>query len=409
MRGFGVCQTSFAIEGCIDELAERLGLDPLEMRLRNALKVGDVYSTGQVLTKSVGLVETLLAIKPHYEDAKRRGVAVGVACGLKNSGLGNGVVESGRARLEVVHEVHDDVNEVDDRSTRSKPSQRSHRSQGPVVLAYAGFTEMGQGLMTVLTQIVCEETGLPSDRVRVLIDTTHPLGSGQTTGSRGTLLAGRAMRAAAQKLGAALSALSAVSEGSGHAALDALDSIVGRHFEGEVIIDDTTAPGAPGPVKTHTTFGFATQMVELDAMGRVARVVAAHDVGRALNPDNCVGQVRGAVVMGLGYALTESLELEDGKPLTDKLRDLGPLRASDVPEIEVLLVEDHEPEGPYGAKGLGEIGLVPTAGAVAGALFAFDGVRRVALPMRDSAAARAMSVGHHPRGHHKNPRAGGPP
>ncbi|HRE91431.1 MAG TPA: molybdopterin-dependent oxidoreductase, partial [Myxococcota bacterium] len=198
MRGFGVCQTSFAIEGCLDELAQKLGLDPLEMRFRNALKVGDVYATGQVLEKSVGLVETLLAIKPHYEDAKRRGVAVGVACGLKNSGLGNGGVESGRARLEVVHEVHDDVNEMND---------ASQRSQGPVVLAYAGFTEMGQGLMTVLTQIVCEETGLPADRVRVLIDTTHPLGSGQTTGSRGTLLAGRAMRAAAQKLGAALSAV----------------------------------------------------------------------------------------------------------------------------------------------------------------------------------------------------------
>lgn len=382
MRGFGVCQTSFAIEGCIDELARRLGLDPLEMRLRNALRVGDVYSTGQVLEKSVGLVETLLAVKPHYEDARRRGVAVGVACGLKNSGLGNGAVESGRARIEVVREVHDGVN-------------RANRSPG--VIAYAGYTEMGQGLMTVLTQIVCEETGLPPERVRVVIDTTHPLGSGQTTGSRGTLLAGRAMKEAAQKLAAAL-----------RSGLE-LTALIGQRFDGEVIIDDTTAPGAPGPVKTHTTFGFATQMVELDAEGRVARVVAAHDVGRALNPDNCVGQVRGAVAMGLGYALTESLELEDGKPLTDKLRDLGPLRASDVPEIDVILVENHEPEGPYGAKGLGEIGLVPTAGAVAGALFAFDGVRRTSLPMRDSAAARAMSVGHHPRGHHRNHRAGGPP
>lgn len=383
MRGFGVCQTSFAIEGCLDELAEKSGLDPLELRLRNALKIGDVYSTGQVLEKSVGLVDTILAIKPIYEEAKRRGASVGVACGLKNSGLGNGVVESGRARIEVVQEVHDGVDEV---------------NRGPGVVAYAGFTEMGQGLMTVLTQIVCEETGLAPDHVRIVIDTTHPLGSGQTTGSRGTLLAGRAMRAAAQKLGTAL-------RGSGQG----LAGLIGERFDGEVIIDDTTAPGAPGPVKTHTTFGFATQMVELDAEGRVARVVAAHDVGRALNPDNCVGQVRGAVVMGLGYALTESLELEDGKPLTDKLRDLGPLRASDVPDIEVILVEAHEPEGPYGAKGLGEIGLVPTAGAVAGALFSFDGVRRLALPMRDSAAARAMSVGHHPRGHHRNTRAGGSP
>ena len=138
----------------------------------------------------------------------------------------------------------------------------------------------------------------------------------------------------------------------------------------------------------------------LDADGKLERVVAAHDVGRALNPANCIGQVEGAIAMGLGYALSESLELADGRPETTKLRDLGILRGSDVPPIEVLLVEEHEPEGPYGAKGVGEIGLVPTAAAVAGALRAFDGVTRYTLPMRDSPAARALSVGHHPHGHH---------
>lgn len=370
MRGFGVCQTSFAIEGCLDELADLAGLDKFDIRLINALRVGDTYSTGQVLEKSVGLVDTLLAIKPHYDDARHRGVAVGLACGLKNSGLGNGVVESGRARLVVVG------------------------TPGPRVLAYAGFTEMGQGLMTILTQIICEETRLSPELIEVHIETTHPLGSGQTTGSRGTLLAGRAMKAAAERLALAL--------GDGD-----LLTLVGQTFDGEVVIDDTTAPGAPGRVKTHTTFGFATQMVELDTNGRVQRVVAAHDVGRAINPDNCVGQVQGAVAMGLGYALTESLELEGGKPMTDRLRDLGPLRAGDVPDIEVLLIEHPEPEGPYGAKGLGEIGLVPTAGAVASALHAFDGVRRRSLPMRDSPAARAMSVGHHPHGHRPGHRQGG--
>jgi xanthine dehydrogenase molybdenum-binding subunit len=125
----------------------------------------------------------------------------------------------------------------------------------------------------------------------------------------------------------------------------------------------------------------------------VDRVVAAHDVGRAVNPALCAGQIQGSIHMGLGYALTEALECRDGMPVTFKLRDLGVLRARDMPEVEVILVEDPEPEGPFGAKGVGEIGLVPTAPAVAGALAAFDGVRRYRLPMSDAPAARAMSVG----------------
>ncbi|MCC6619673.1 MAG: selenium-dependent xanthine dehydrogenase [Deltaproteobacteria bacterium] len=370
MRGFGVCQTAFAIEACLDLLAERVGLDRFEMRWRNALRVGDRYSTGQVLTKSVGLEATLAAVKPHWDAARAAGRAVGIACGIKNSGLGNGAVETGKARLVV---------EAPDR-----------------VVLYTCFTEMGQGLLTVLTQCVTEETGIPPAHIVTRVDTTYPLGSGQTTGSRGTLLAGRAVREAARALAADL--------GDG-AALE-----VGRVYEGEVVIDDTTKPGAPGPTKTHTTFGFATQLVELDAEGRLARVVAAHDVGRALNPANCVGQIQGAVAMGIGYALSESLELEGGRPATTKLRDLGVPRGSDVPPIEVILVEDPEPEGPYGAKGVGEIGLVPTAAAIAGALRDFDGVERTTLPMRDAPAARALSVGHHPRGHHHDhgPRAGHP-
>jgi xanthine dehydrogenase molybdenum-binding subunit len=146
-------------------------------------------------------------------------------------------------------------------------------------------------------------------------------------------------------------------------------------------------------VKTHTAFGYATQVCILDGNGRVDRFIAAHDVGRAVNPALCEGQIEGSVHMGLGYALTEELPCPDGMPATFKLRDLGVLRARDMPEIEVVLVEDPEPEGPFGAKGVGEIGLVPTAAAVAGALEAFDGVRRFTLPMKDSSAARAMSVG----------------
>jgi xanthine dehydrogenase molybdenum-binding subunit len=146
-------------------------------------------------------------------------------------------------------------------------------------------------------------------------------------------------------------------------------------------------------VKTHTTFSYATQLVVLDEKGRVDRVVAVHDAGRVINPALCSGQIEGAVHMGLGYALTEELECENGMPVTFKLKEIGVLRARDMPTVEVILVEEPEPEGPLGAKGVGEIGLVPTAAAVAGALEAFDGIRRTTLPMRDSPAARAMSVG----------------
>ena len=132
--------------------------------------------------------------------------------------------------------------------------------------------------------------------------------------------------------------------------------------------------------------------------GRLDRVVAAHDVGRAINPQLCEGQIQGAVAMGLGYALTEELPCRDGMPVPLKMREIGALRASHMPKIEVILVEEHEPEGPFGAKGVGEIGLVPTAGAVAAALQAFDGVRRTVLPMKDSPAARAISVGRFPDG-----------
>ncbi|MFO0750869.1 MAG: selenium-dependent xanthine dehydrogenase [Myxococcota bacterium] len=354
MRGFGVCQTAFAIEGCIDLLADKVGIDRFEMRLRNALRVGDLYSTGQVLEKSVGLVQTLMAVKPHWDAARAAGQAVGIACGLKNSGLGNGATEHGRVRLVV---------ETPER-----------------VALYSCFSEMGQGLLTTLVQCAAEETGLAPRLFAPRVDTTFALGAGQTTGSRGTLLAGRAAQDAARKLAADLRAGS-----DGHA----LGELVGREYEGHVQIDDTTAPGKPGPdgrVKTHSSFGFATQLVLLDKDGRLAKVVAAHDVGRALNPLTCAGQIEGAVAMGLGYALSEALDTEDGHPMTSKLRDLGVLRGSDVPPVEVILVEDPEPEGPYGAKGVGEIGLVPTAAAVAGAA-------RLRRPAADDAADARLARG----------------
>jgi xanthine dehydrogenase molybdenum-binding subunit len=356
MRGFGANQAAFAMEGCLDLLAKQAGLDAYQVRERNLLDVGDVFATGQVLEKSVGIRRTLEAVKDAYYEAKRAGRAVGLACGVKNSGIGNGVAEWGRCRLVVERD-------------------------GSISL-YNGYTEMGQGLLTICQQFAAEVTGLKAKLFRPKVDSTFALGCGQTTGSRATLFAGNAVVAAAKKLRADLDL------GFG------LEQLAGRTYEGDVVINDTTPLGAKvAKVKTHTAFGWATQVVILDGNGRVERVIAAHDVGRAVNPTLCEGQVEGAVHMGLGYALTEELPCEDGKPVTAKLRDIGVLRARDMPLVEVKLIEDPEPEGPFGAKGVGEIGLVPTAAAVASALEAFDGVRRTTLPMKDSPAAKAMSVG----------------
>jgi selenium-dependent xanthine dehydrogenase len=355
MRGFGANQAHFAIEGCLDLLAARVGIDGWEIRWRNAVEVGDTFGTGQVLEKSVGVKKTLAAVRERYYEAKARKRAVGIACGIKNSGIGNGADEWGRARLVV-------------------------EADGTISL-YNGYTEMGQGLLTVLMQFAVEVTGLEAARFRPRVDSTYQLACGQTTGSRATLFGGLAVKSAAAKLRADLDrGLS-------------LRDLAGRIYAADVLVNDTTPLGEPVPkIKTHTTFGYATQVCVLDDQGRVERIIAAHDVGRIVNPALCEGQIEGAIHMGLGYALTEELACANGMPVTFKLRELGVLRARDMPAVEVILVEEPEPEGPFGAKGVGEIGLVPTAAAVAGALEAFDGVRRYALPMRDSPAARAMSV-----------------
>ncbi|HEX9187149.1 MAG TPA: selenium-dependent xanthine dehydrogenase [Vicinamibacteria bacterium] len=363
MRGFGVPQAAFAIEGCLDLLAKKAGLDGWEIRRRNAVRVGDAVTTGQVLEKSVGLVPTLDAVRAAYDGARAAGKAVGIACGLKNSGIGNGVAEWGKCRLVV-------------------------EKDGTVSL-HNGYTEMGQGLLTVLVQFAVEVTGLPASVFHPRVDSTFALGCGQTTGSRATLFGGRAVTSASRKLRADLD--------SGLR----LPDLAGRVYAADELVDDTTALGAAVPkIKTHTSYGFATQVVILDGQGRVERVIAAHDVGRVVNPLLCRGQIEGSIHMGLGYALTEELPCENGMPVTSSLREIGVLRARDMPRTEVILVEEPEPEGPFGAKGVGEIGLVPTAAAVAGALEEFDGLRRTSLPMKDSPAARAMSVGrlHRPRG-----------
>lgn len=347
MRGFGVNQTAFAMEGMLDRLAEGVGIDGWEIRWRNALDVGDRFATGQVLGPGVGIRATLLAVR----DAYRAAPLAGIACGVKNTGIGNGLVEHGRAIL--------------------RPE-----ADGTITL-YHSWTEMGQGCHTVFAQLAASTLGLAMDRIHVVVDTERELDTGQTTASRATMLGGRAVIAAATALRDELAGRPTT-------------ALAGREFSGEVTIDDTTALDAETAApRTHMAYGWATQVVILDATGRIERVVAAHDVGHVLNRTLVEGQVEGGVHMGLGQALSEAYVVRDGTPVTETLKSLGIIPAAGMPPVEVILVEVPQPEGPLGAKGVGEAVLVPTAAATAEALYRFDGVRRTRLPMRDSAAARA--------------------
>jgi aldehyde oxidoreductase len=340
-RGFGANQAQFAMEGAIDRLAERVGISGWEMRARNVIEPGAVWGPGQVMDDGCrGARRCLDAVKPAYDAARAAGRAVGVGLGLKNSGLGNGFLEIVRAVL------------------RFEPD-------GTVEVRHC-WTEMGQGVHTVAAQVAIEELGVDPERVRVIVDTTRELGAGQTTGSRGTLMGAGAVADACRKARAD-------------------NCRTGVDYEGEYRVDWTSSieSGVEEPV-IHSAFGYAAQLVVIDRdTGTVERVVAAHDVGRAVNPMQCVGQVEGAVHMGLGYALSEDFPCDEtGRPTLMTLRGLGIIRAKDVPPIEVILVEEPQPRAPYGIKGVGEIGLVPTAGAVAAALHDLDGEWRATLPMR---------------------------
>ena len=348
MRGFGVNQVAFAVEGMMDRLAERAGIDGWEIRWRNALDVGDRFGTGQVLGPGVGIKACLEAVRDDYRGAK----CAGIGCAVKNTGIGNGLTEFGRAIL--------------------RPER-----DGSVTLFHS-WTEMGQGANTVFQQIACEELGLTPDRVHPVVDTIKELDTGQTTASRSTVLGGRAIQEAALRLKSELGDRR-------------IEELAGQEFYGEIVIDWTNKPDedVADPV-THFAYGWAVQVAILDEGGRVSQMVAAHDVGKAINPALLEGQIEGAVHMGLGFALSEEFVVEACVPVTTTLKSLGIVPPQHMPEVKVVLVEVPQPEGPYGAKGVGEIGLVPTAAAVAGALHAFDGRWRARLPMRDSAAATAM-------------------
>jgi aldehyde oxidoreductase len=349
MRGFGANQANFGMETLLDRLAELVGIDGWEMRWRNALEEGARFGTGQKLGPGVGLKDTLLAVKEQYKGARY----AGIACGAKNTGIGNGMKEYGRAVLRP---------DGDGRLT-----------------VFHSWTEMGQGTHTVMRQIASDELDLQPEAITVIVDTSHELDTGITTASRATMLGGRAVLQACEDLRAEM-----VKRRCG------LNDLVGQEFPAEILVDYTTPLGADveEPI-THFGYGWATQVCILDDEGRIEKFIAAHDVGKALDPLMLEGQVVGGVHMGLGHTLSETFETEGGFPVTDTLKSLNIIPASGMPPVETILVEEHQPEGPYGAKGMGEAVLVPTAAAVAGALYAFDGIRRTELPMRDSPAALA--------------------
>ena len=342
-RGFGANQAQFAMEGVLDRLAEKVGISGWQIRSRNVIRPGMVWGPGQIMDDGcLGAELCLNEIKPAYDAAVASGKAVGLGLGLKNSGLGNGFKEISKAIVRF-------------------------KSDGRIEVRH-GWTEMGQGINTVAAQVAVEELGVDAKLIDVIVDTTRELGFGQTTGSRGTLMGAGAVKSACQ---AAIAA---------NRAQD-VDHV------GEYRVDWTNKLGEPGVTNPiiHSTFSYAAQMVIIDReTQKIERVVAVHDVGRVVNPTLCEGQVEGSVHMGLGYALTENFpsDPETGFPINKTLRSLGILRAKDVPPIEVKLLESPQPNAPYGIKGVGEIGLVPTAGAVASALHQLDGQWRSKLPMR---------------------------
>ena len=356
MRGFGVNQVTFALEGCLDDLCAQGGFDRWQLRWDNALVAGRLTATGQVMDQGVGVRETLSAVKSAYDAASRDGVACGLACGIKNCGIGNGMADWCEVEIEV--------------------------ADADRVIVRHGWTEMGQGVHTVAQQVLAEATGLDPAIVEVTVSTADGAEAGMTTSSRGSSLIGNALIVAAADLRRDLADLRRDQD---------LGALAGRRYRGRWSFDRSTAPGATdagGSVVTHYSYSYATQLVLLDADGAVARVIAAHDAGRILNPTLFRGQIQGSVHMGLGYALSEELP-QDGAGLPSlKYKDLGLIPMDTTPPVEVIGVEVRDPLGPYGAKGVGEVGLVPTAAAVAGALRAVDGVARFGLPMGSPAGMR---------------------
>ena len=343
-RGFGVTQTCFCIETLLNQMADIVGISPWEIRYRNAIRPGQELPNGQIVDNSTGLVETLEAVKPYYDQAKY----VGIACAMKNAGVGVGIPDTGRVRLVI--------------------------QEGKVHI-FAGASCIGQGLGTVLTQMVCTQTGLPPEAVVYERSNTYfAPDSGTTSGSRQTLFTGEACRRACESLREAIKDKS-------------LTELENEEFYGEYLgkTDPLGAP-VPNPV-SHIAYGYATQICILNEEGKIERMVAAHDVGKAVNPLSVEGQIEGGVVMSMGYALTERYPLTDCKP-TAKFGTLGLFRANQIPEITPIIVEKEGLNVACGAIGIGEITAIPTAPAIADAYYRYDGRLRTSLPLENTPYTR---------------------
>jgi len=343
-RGFGVTQTCFAIESLLNEMAEKVGISPWEIRYRNAIRPGQELPNGQIVGSETGLVETLEVIKPYYDAAVAAGKPVGLACAMKNSGVGVGLPDWGRCKLIV---------EADKK-----------------VHIYAGASCIGQGLGTVLVQMVVSNTPLGrEDIVYERSNTWIAPDSGDSSGSRQTLITGEACRRACEQLAAALQTHS-------------LAELAGREFYGEYLAKtDKLGADVPHPV-SHVAYGYATQMAILDRdTGRIESLVAVHDVGKAVNPRSCEGQIEGGVVMSMGYALREQFPIDESCKPIDRFGKLGLFRAHEIPEIKAIVVDKPGLDVACGAIGIGEITSIPTAPAIAVAYYQLDGQRRTKLPL----------------------------
>ena len=389
-RGFGVCQSEFALESLIDVLAEKVGIDPWQIRYINAIEPGAVLPNGQIADCSTALKETLEAVKDAYYAHPGR---AGIACAMKNAGVGVGLPDKGRCNIRV---------------------------ENGVAVVYAATSDIGQGCNTVFTQDVAEACGLPRRCIaNGECSTENAPDSGTTSGSRQTVVTGEAVRGAAFLLRDAMLAyergeevpqgqVRAGGDGKtfhfedgreytvpaeeltpGHARVAAdpvaaLAALEGREFYYEYF-EPTDKLGADVPnAKSHICYGFATHVCILDDDGRAVEFYAAHDSGRVINPIAIQGQIEGGVLMGMGYALTEDFPLKDCVPQA-KYGELGLFRADAIPEIHAIYVErDEQLPVAYGGKGIGEIATIPAAPAVQNAYRAFDGKLRPELPMRDT-------------------------
>ena len=344
-RGFGVTQTCFATESLLNMMAEKIGISPWEIRYRNAIRPGGILPNGQIVDESTGLVETLEAIKPAYDAAVAAGKPVGLACAMKNAGVGVGLADWGRVRLIV------------------EGDEKLH--------IYSGASCMGQGLGTVLVQLVVENTDLTrEDIVYERSNTWIAPDSGDSSGSRQTLVTGEACRRACEKFMEA--------RAKGLTPKDLVDEV----FYGEYLAKtDPLGANVPNP-KSHVAYGYATQLCILDPKtGKVEQISAAHDVGKAVNPLSVEGQIEGGVLMSMGYALREQYPIDENCKPIEKYGSLGLFRSHEIPRIESIIINKPGLEVACGAIGIGEITSIPTAPAITEAYYQLDGHRRYILPI----------------------------